>query len=125
MISRATMNLKPGGNRVGRWSNMNPTEYPLWVKSEHSAVQSRCTLYPQKQTSALHKSMSAKGHKRTQADISSFDHFIRTSEQRCCERDIKRVGYGHNVASRLCAAFQLCLRMASINSVSALCEAAA
>jgi hypothetical protein len=38
--------------------------------------------------------MSALGQKRTQADISSFDHFIRTSE-----RDIKHVGYGHNVAS--------------------------
>jgi hypothetical protein len=35
------------------------------------------------------------------------------------------VRYSHNVASRLCAAFQLCLRMASINSVSALCKAAA
>jgi hypothetical protein len=45
--------------------------------------------------------MSALGHKRTHADISSFDHFIRTSE-----RDIKRVGYGH-MLRRLCAAFSV------------------
>jgi hypothetical protein len=63
---------------------INATRFPereTVTDSEHSAVQSRCPLYPQKQTSALHKSMPSKDHKRTQADISSFDHCIRTSEQ--------------------------------------------
>src|SRR5262245_28243996 len=40
-------------------------ECPLWVISEHFAVQSPCPLYPRKRTFAVQKEMSALGQKRT------------------------------------------------------------
>src|SRR5262249_61584891 len=50
---------------------------PLWVKSRHSAEETRCPLYPQKRTLVERVEMSAKCQKQTfcaAAKPPLFDH---------------------------------------------------
>ncbi len=50
---------------LGRWKG--PASCPLWARSGHLRCNRRCPLYSRKWTCAAHKSMSAKGKKRTSA----------------------------------------------------------